>query len=136
MEENYEITEEQCLRRNELPRLIQRSLNSCVSHDSTLDNILSKEPKKIEEPKESKIKYLTKPKKSLIDFQRRLNTLRSRTNLISKKREALRKDYQGKPELRSLVLLNICNSCEQNSLCINYQDYQRIIEEYDALVND
>jgi hypothetical protein len=63
-------------------------------------------------------------------------TLKSKERIYTNFKNGLKERLMQNPANRETVFLRICDSCTQNPLCENYQDYQRSILEQNSAVAD
>jgi len=112
----YKINKDECLRRDELPRLMQHAVNSYSN--GGLNWILVGDSLRKPAPK-----FPEKHKKTLRDIRKMEEFLNIKKNITNKTKEELIKLYNEDSDIHSLVSLVICWQCNQNPQCPNYQNY-------------
>ncbi|MDO8623581.1 MAG: hypothetical protein Q7R52_05015 [archaeon] len=118
----YPIKLDDCMHKENLPRLIQHSINANSS--GRFARMLIGDFLKKPQPRFSK-HY----KKTSFDIEREEKFFRERDRIIHNIREELTHLYQEEPELYSLILFEACSNCKDNPQCSQYQDYvSRIIK--------
>jgi hypothetical protein len=113
----YKINKVECARKNELPNLIHRGILSHAGRDPILKNILEPDFEQL------KHKYPLGHKKTLVEINSEINLLNFKRDLITRTREELIKLYEEDPDLHSIVMLDICKSCNNSLQCSQYQNY-------------
>jgi len=87
--------------------------------------------------KKPKPEFPDKHKKTIIDFEREEDYQKIKKTKEENARRELLKLYEEDPETQSSVLLNlICEKCNQNSRCSNYQDYQNFLNKNEPITNN
>ena len=115
----YEIDKNLCIRKDELPRLMQNAI--MVYSSGGLNRMLMGDFLTRPRPK-----YLKNHKLTIKQIKEKIEYINREQKSSKRARDELIKLYNEDSEIRSLVaLIGICTNCNQNSQCSNYQNYQR-----------
>ena len=131
MERNYAVDEKNCSRLGYFKRLERTLAGDLLTNNPAYRNFMID----YQEP----VIHKTKNKRLIvptIDSILNKNSItQSKERIYTAFKEGLKEKLISNPENQSKIYLKICSSCQDNQSCKNYQDYRRIIEEDDAIVD-
>lgn len=115
MERNYSVDEKNCSNLGHFKRLERKLVGDLLTSHPAYRNFVI-------DYKGFKIKNTSQ--------------IKSKERIYTMFKERLKEQIMRNQNNQSRIFLQICDSCKKNQTCKNYQDYQKILEEDNAIVDD